>query len=110
MNGILTNIPNSKKNNIYRTGNFQLDYAASFKILINFVILKSMFPKFLNHLHQLIMVVIVMNWDVSELTWPIKLLHPSKSRVKASDTFYDELVCFFKDMYDMDVYVNPVFD
>ena len=28
-----------------------------------------------------------------------------KSQVKASDTFYDELVCFCKDMYDMDVYV-----
>ena len=45
--------------------------------------------------------------DVLQLTWPIKLLHPSKSQVKASDTFYDELLCFFKDMYDMDVYVKP---
>ena len=104
---------------------------------MNLRILKSMFPKFLNHLHQIIMVVIVMNWihdeanhmlsilekppeerfdaqhridrgDVSQLTWPIKLLHPSKSQVKASDTFYDELVCFFKDMYGMDVYVKLV--
>ena len=42
--------------------------------------------------------------------WPLELLHPSQCRVKVSDQFHDCLTKFIRNLYSVEVNVNPFID
>ena len=46
----------------------------------------------------------------NEPDWPLELLHPSRSHIKVSDQFHDYLTKFIRNLYSVEVNVNPFID